>query len=282
MNSRISLGFLVFGLMTATIAVDFGLRSYAREAAAWRAMNAAGRGCAEDVLVWLDSLVEVREGDIGYMPTVEGDKFLPADDGEQLGTLILGGPPPTESGAMLQLVRAGAAAVPCLVAHLDDSRKTGLVISHPHRGFGGMFFADEYDYNRQTSRAPIAGLNDDDAWRFVDSLSDVGQEYVVTVGDLAYVALGQIVNRSFSAVRYQPTAIIIINSPLHSAQLRRAAMIEWGGLSPDQHMAALLRDICFPDDEYRKAGAIERLQYYYPQAAEEALLECSPGVAATN
>jgi hypothetical protein len=36
-------------------------------------------------------------------------------------------------------------------------------------------------------------------------------DHVVTVGDLCFVALGQIVNRSSAAVRHQPTGGLVIS-----------------------------------------------------------------------
>jgi len=38
--------------------------------------------------------------------------------------------------------------------------------------------------------------------------------YTVKVGDVCYAIIGQIVNRSLMAVRYQPSAGLVINSPI--------------------------------------------------------------------
>jgi hypothetical protein len=92
--------------------------------------------------------------------------------------------------------------------------------------------------------------------------------HTVTVGDLCFVALGQIVNRSFSAVRYQPTACIMINSPTNSTRLRLVIKAEWGGLTPQRHRERLIRDFVEPDTEFRREGACLRLGFYYPDALE--------------
>src|SRR5262249_30279974 len=158
------------------------------------------------------------------------------------------------------------AAVPKLIAHLGDKRPTKITISHEGI-IGGMFFPDEYDYNRRTVKAAPDGVNQERlSRRDADS-------HTVTVGDLCFVALGQIVNRSFSAVRYQPTACIMINSPTRSEALRSAIKKEWGTLTPEQHKASLIRDFREPDHEDRRTGACVRLAYFYPDALESLVLE---------
>jgi hypothetical protein len=238
------------------------------------AAKASEQRCDKALLPLIDDLVAVDEGDIGYMPTVSGEKFLPSDDNEgELGMLILGGPAPEESPAMVELVRRGADVVPCLMAHLDDTRPTGLVLTHPG-GFGGLVYGKEYSYNARITRPPVAGLNDEDH-EFVPRSTESGMEqvYTVTVGDLCFVALGQIVNRNFSAVRYQPSMIVVINSPAHSPELLLAARYEWGALTPETHRSSLILDILQPDYPGRRTGAIERLRFYYPVAASEIDLE---------
>jgi len=86
------------------------------------------------------------------------------------------------------------------------------------------------------------------------------------VGDLCFVALGQIVNRSFAAVRYQPSGGLIISSPVSAAPLRDAARAEWSGLTARGLRASLVRDFQKPDWEGRRVGALRRLAYYFPDA----------------
>ena len=44
---------------------------------------------------------------------------------------------------------------------------------------------------------------------------------------MCFVAVGQIVGRGYAAVRYQPTACIVINSPTHDAKLRSDVRAAW-------------------------------------------------------
>ena len=147
---------------------------------------------------------------------------------------------------MRELVKRGAAAIPYLIDHLDDLRPTKVTINYERVALGGMFFEDEYDYNPRTTVAP-EGVNRQD-WNVRESHPCV---HTVTVGDVCFVVLGQIVNRDFDAARNQPTGCVMINSPTYSAVLQQAIKKEWGNLSPEGHKASLIRDFQQPDSERR-------------------------------
>jgi ankyrin repeat protein len=168
---------------------------------------------------------------------------------------------------MRKIVSRGAAAIPDLVAHLNDKRATKIKIEYDS-AFGGMWFAEEYDYNRRTRTEKSQGINKDP----FDEDRKRETKHTVTVGDLCFVALGQIVNRNFNAVRYQPTAIIIINSPTSSESLRNAIKKEWGELTPAKHKTSLISDFKEPDFEDRRTDAALRIGYYYPQELEPLVL----------
>ena len=48
--------------------------------------------------------------------------------------------------------------------------------------------------------------------------------------------IGQIVGRPYSAVRYQPTAIVMINSPVQSRELREKVRAIWSSNDPAQKL----------------------------------------------
>jgi hypothetical protein len=223
---------------------------------------------AAEVERMINRLAELSESDVGYSPTMTGNRFLPVDTEAEFGMGLLGQKPPVASDAMRQLVECGAGAVPGLMEHLDDDRETKIRLDHDSL-IGGMFLADEYDYNRRTAAASPVGVNQGDSTLERDTLT----EYVVTVGDLCFVALGQIINRHFNAVRYQPTAIIMVNSPVRSGALRAAVVSEWASLDAQRHMQSLIEDARRPDYSGRRDRAIKRLAYYYPEAAEQIVLE---------
>ena len=213
----------------------------------------------------ISRLRETKDGDLGYMASMSGSKFSPLEEDGKPGAMLLGQMGPTSSTPLRELVKKGAAALPFLISHLDDKGKTQMTI----KGMGEMFFEDEYDYNHRTRKTPPEGVN-----RGIGvGRGPTPNEHILTVGDLCFVALGQIVNRQFSAVRYQPTDCIMINSPTYSEKLLKVIKDEWGLVTPVQHKQSLIRDFVEADHEYRRQGACLRLSYYYPEALEPLVLK---------
>jgi ankyrin repeat protein len=216
----------------------------------------------------IDALAEVKQSDYGYSPRYSGNTFLPLYREGRFGGGLLGGPAPVRSEVLVALVRRGVRAVPHLLAHLDDARPTGIVVSHEN-SIGGMHLSEAADRNpRIQEPARVRGKPAAPFEPFGRTRSLRGSKYTVTVGDLCSVALGQIVNRQFSAVRYQQTAIIIVSSPTRSPTLRQQLRADWSGLTEQRHAASLLNDFLKPDHGERWVGAAERLAYYYPHYLE--------------
>jgi hypothetical protein len=199
------------------------------------------------------SLADIGESGVGYSPTTDDSEFLPDPRGREQHSMVLGEEPPRASLAMMRLVAAGADAVPALLRHLGDAKKTKLP---PMRAMDWQQTWDEYDVNRRTTTKRPPGTNHD------DPNAQGPADYFVKVGDLCFVALGQIVNRSYAAVRYQPTGGLVVSSTVTSAALRDAARAEWGTLTRASLVASLERDFREPDWEDRRTGALVRLEYY--------------------
>jgi hypothetical protein len=110
------------------------------------------------------------------------------------------------------------------------------------------------------------------------------RQYTVTVGDVCYVIIGQITNRTYSAVQYQPTACLYIHSPTHDPQIADDLRSVWTSDVPEEMLyASLLAD--FEDSgegSDSKPGAALRLGYYYPQRSEKQLLELLAQLVAAN
>ena len=73
---------------------------------------------------------------------------------------------------------------------------------------------------------------DDDKANWEEQQEDnVPDDYAITVGDLCFVALGQIVNRRFNAERPFPSSgtLIVVRLPTRPP-LRPTIVSEWGGL----------------------------------------------------
>jgi ankyrin repeat protein len=199
----------------------------------------------------IDELTKVKEPDMGYSPSVSGTAFLPLGQ-SQAGTILFGQKPSASADAMRRLVELGPAAVPHLLEHLTDARRTKLVIVRT--GIGGLFVNADEEPAKWSGDSP-------------------GNWYTVKVADLCYVALGQIVNRDYPAVYYQPTGFTFVTAVARSKKVRDEVTREWQGLTADKHRESLGRDL-LDDPSYQvRARAAVRLGYYYPDALEAVVVK---------
>lgn len=167
--------------------------------------------------------------------------------------------------AFRELVRLGPAAIPALLDHLTDERRTRLSFrKNPEAAIGGMFLLPEIPAGNSEEHARIrralgvAAIKDGPhGLRLPDHRIT---DYTVTVGDCCFAILGQIVNRSYEAVRYQPTSIAIISSPTQEPRIAKVLRGRWGRADPRRLLAESLLD----DFRLRREGAAERLLFYFP------------------
>lgn len=170
------------------------------------------------------SLAEIDAPDIGFSGTLQGFDFAPLEDLSRIGVFTWTEHGLTRSKAFRKLVELGPLALPHLLRALDDKTPTRLVIKHEWF-MGMMWFAQELDGNsaHPTEKRVLANWQDEDDF---ESMQTAGS-YTVKVGDICFVAIGQIVGREYSAVRYQMTACIVINSPVERPKLARAVREIW-------------------------------------------------------
>lgn len=225
-----------------------------------------GTTLAQETEQLIDQLLNVSEPGFGYSVYFAGGEFLPYEGTGQMGTLVLGVSRATRSEVLRKIVAKGADAVPALLKHIDDSRALKM---KPVSGMMWMDFSDEYDFNRRTCKKPPKGVNR----HTFGSGKDQPRDHAITVGDLCFVALGQIVNRNFSATRYQPTGGLIVSSPTYSKALRDVIIQDWNALTRQTHKELLIDDFTNPDYEGRRTGAYLRLACYYPDAVESLVLK---------
>ncbi len=174
----------------------------------------------------IDKLTEVAEVDTGYNPFVAGSAFAPLAGSEQVGVMVLGQRPSVQSDTFRELVKLGAAAVPDLVAHLNDKRPTRITVG----GFA------------------MLSINKEDK-------DDKPRIYTLKVGDLCYVALGQIVNRNYAAISYVPSAMVVVHTPTRDPKMCDELKKEWGELTPDKYRKSLLKDCEGKGNVDTRAGA---------------------------
>lgn len=185
---------------------------------------------------------------------------------------VLGVAPPQIPPQMRELVRRGPLALPALIQHLNDRRPTKLELGNkddggPHQvgidAFWWTVFSDEYD---PRSRRP----SDQKAeTRKMPMMNAFHGRYTVRVGDVCYVLIGQIVNRRLLAVRYQPSAGLIVNSPIEVPALAEKVRNEWGN-GAEELRESLLADVRATNHgetsytERFNNSALERMRLYFP------------------
>ena len=189
---------------------------------------------------------------------------------------VLGVSAPKVPPQMRELVRRGAVALPELIGHLADSRPTKLAVGNKDDGrqvgidaFMFMYFSDEYD-----PRMPH-WFREEEVKRGPRPMErDFHGRYTVKVGDVCYVLIGQIVNRRLWTVRYQPSAGLVVNSPIEAPALVEKVRNDWGKTDAETLKQSLLEDIRATNHpkrigpgEYTERfvnPALERLRFYFP------------------
>ena len=185
------------------------------------------------------------------------------------------------NSAFTSLVELGPKALPFLLESLDNKTPTKVTIKCDG-GFGGMWFGHEIPSNpanRNEAKA-LAEAKADDSPRtkpvvIVGVRPSLVHEYTLKVGDICFVAVGQITNRSYNAVRYQPTACWILNSTVVDKKLAAEVRAIWGKADYRQKLLdSLLLDFHTRGGGsfFLQAEAVTRLLYYFPQATEDLIV----------
>lgn len=233
----------------------------------------------------VDALTGIAQSWYGISDTCGGGVAFDVIDTREIVPDVLrnlprAGPP----HAFRELVRLGPAAIPGLLKHLDDKRETKLSFQRDERSFvGGMREQPELYAGCAAERALIVRILGAGAVKnpaepsAEDEEMDRGwiQRHTVTVGDCCFAILGQIVNRSYEAVRYQPTLITVVSSPTRDPRIAKALRTWWGRGDPRRILArSLHQDIVNPEEWSLSKGAALRLVTYFPAQAGPILARC--------
>jgi len=177
------------------------------------------------------------------------------------------GNPPTAFAADLmgadplkEVVSRGPAIVSVLLEHLDDQTPLGAVGEFPN----AMRARWQFDANLNATHLQPG-----------TKLEGVGKRFGAqpptqwTVGDLCFVALGQIVNRSYLSKLVFGSSRVEHNDLGTGSPIIEYARKEWGGLTKERLLQSLRSDIDHPDSSERLSGAIRRLHFYFPQEFDQ-------------
>jgi hypothetical protein len=192
----------------------------------------------------------------GIDDTAIFDVFIGDMSPAQFAVGVLGSESPVATPQMRELVRRGPSALSALIDHLSDPRPTKLTLAGiGTQTFGGEFFSNEYDGKDQSQI---------EQWRCRPCLErPISGGYTVRIADVCYALIGQIVNRRLLAVRYQPSAITIVNSPLEAPELIDRVKKDWGTANADDLRVSLLTDLNGSND-LLFGPALTRLRFYFP------------------
>jgi len=209
----------------------------------------------------VDALVSVDCEAPGLDGSGVYDAFIAEDSRPVFRGGVLGVPPPCIPPQMRELVRHGANALPVLLRHIDDARPTKLIVGGAFGdGIPYMFeeYGDSYD-----PRLPAEHIPDEPRTDESEKYTFAGK-YVVKVGDVCFALIGQIVNRNLIAVRYQPTAGLIVNSPIERPSLAANVRADWSGVDRAGLESSLLLDLQTAKASYKIQPALTRLRFYFP------------------
>jgi hypothetical protein len=226
----------------------------------------------------IDGLTQIDSQSPGINSAAIYEGFIADNSPGQFGGGVLGVAPPKVPPQMSELVRRGPLALPDLIKHLDDRRPTKFEVGNTPSStqvgvdaFMFMYFSDEYD-----PRAPH--WFSDEEWKSGRRPMEKSFEgrYTVKVGDVCYALIGQIVSRRLLPVRYQPSAGLVVNSPIEAPVLVEKVKGDWGTADGEMLKASLLTDIHAANNPKRISKAeyterfvnpaLQRLRLYFPNA----------------
>lgn len=217
-------------------------------------------------------LADVKDPDFGLSATLTGQAFAPLPGHYALHSGLLTNHGLKTADAFRSLVALGPDALPFLLEALEDGTPTKLTVTRRGlMGFGA--YIEGNPLNEWETRVLTK------SWTY-EGKEDEPDLYSVKVGDVCFVAIGQIVGRQYLAVRYVPSAIILINSPVESDELRERVRAVWSSKDPARRLLeSLLIDYAtegiyngesldgWADGSERQIAAAMRLLYYFPKEA---------------
>ena len=163
---------------------------------------------------------------------------------------------PQNERALFKLIEVGQPALKSLILSISDDRETDFYVE----GFTIMT-GSEYEPRFGDKLKQPALVN--------GSINGTAATlYRLRVGDLAFFAIGQICNRRLAPLRYRPTGIFVVNSPVAVPELAKAVKLDWEGITRADHCASLVEDLSAGSSLH----ALKRLCYYYPDAAKATVL----------
>jgi HEAT repeat protein len=224
----------------------------------------------KQIQLLIRKLAEVQSADFGISATLTtGHAFAPLPGQERGYGLLLTAHKIGHSDVLRRLVEIGPDALPFLLQSLEDSTPTRLKVSGAFMDLGSELTGNPLNaMEKQVLATP---------WHDQDE-GTLPESYLVKVGDVSFVAIGQIVGRKYTAVGYQPSGCIAISGPVENDELREQVRAIWSSQDPVQKVFdSLMLDYAtegkfngrsldgWYDASPFQVEAAMRLLYYFPQ-----------------
>jgi HEAT repeat protein len=233
----------------------------------------------KEIKALIAKLAEVDSPDYGMAPTLSGHAFAPLPDRGHFGAGLITDHQLKTTNAFRRLVEIGPKALPFLLEGLSNQSPTKLRVD----GVGMTVFGNELPVNPLNPSEQVRPITR----KKMDEDDDVESAIApLCVGDICFVAIGQIVGRSYQAVRYQPTATVIVNSPARQKELRDRIRVLWASSEPVKKLLdTLLFDYAirgvfdgkdlhgwYEASQFQCEAAM-RLLYYFPKESGPMIAE---------
>lgn len=217
----------------------------------------------------VERLADSKAAFLSYRRSLTDIRFLPytapwdeASSGEPVIVPV--------SDALRRIVAAGADAVPTLLENLsNDSVLAVQVQSHVFRQpvyVGHVRLQQTFvDLDR---RQQIARADEVQA----AARAGLANELNLSVAELSYFALGQIVNRPYYPIQSVSKYGVAVTSPLVFPDLADELRREWSGLTRESHATMLVEELGADGPVTRRGNAYARLAYYYPDRLSGAVI----------
>ncbi len=165
------------------------------------------------------------------------------------------------------LISKGELAIPYLISQLSSSQTCNLVL--------GGDFVKYTEYEAYDSKARGKHNN---AWPAVETndllIDDKrSNRHTVTRGDIAFFAIGQIVNRWYGVIRSYPGAVFYCPISKNS-KLQQFVKSDWNGINKESLRKSLETDILHPDSLSRQVSGFQRYRCRFPITARNVALKC--------
>ena len=179
---------------------------------------------------------------------------------------VIGEFPEYRHPELSRIVMRGVDTIPNLIASLDNTRLTGIRIAtradKAIEGHQPTAVSIEFgrSYDPKLAVIPIE-LECGHINRGAQSVD----EYTVTVGDICFFLIGEIVNRNNDPISMSNGQRVSVRSPSRCDAFSSATRREWQFLDSASHKASLVRDLNCP---WRLEGALVRLWFFYREETE--------------